>query len=645
MVKLTLIGMFCLYSATAWAQTGSLEAPATADIGSDIQVNWTGPRYTYDSIYVADPAAPDSAAALATATSILSNKGAVQVRVPDTPGHYELRYYGSREKAVLGRRAIEIVDVPASLEAADSAGIGQQIAVSWTGPGTTYDRIELHTRGAADDAKAMVGHSITGRVTPINLVVPETPGDYEIRYVTVQSGRVLARRPVTVTETAATLDAPDQVELGEEIQIAWTGPGNSYDRIELHPVGAAEDAKPVRSASLLHKSPVSFKMPEQPGDYELRYALRQTDRVIATEPVTVGAVETSLDAPERATADTTLHVGWVGPGNNYDTIGLWEPDAADSAEAVAGSAILNERNPLPIELPDVEGEYELRYRTAQTKQVLARKAIVIEPAGRLAVMFDREGEEVTGGHADGTGAVELILDASGSMLQRDSNNKRRIEIAREVLDEFVRNYLQEDQPFAMRVFGHKEADKCRTDLEVPLGPIDPQAAAQIIAGVNAKNLAKTPIADSLAQVPSDLAGASGPKTVILITDGEETCDGDPSRVIEILRGQGLDVQISIVGFAIDDADLKATFESWAQLGGGSYFDADSAEELSRSLRTVISGPFKVFDAQDQVAGQGVIGGADIVLPAGTYRIETVGASPEVIENVEIKPGELTRVSF
>lgn len=644
-MRIFLLTIFCLFTEASWAQMGSLQAPDSAEIGSDIPVNWTGPRYTYDSIYVADPAAADKAKGLAKATSILSKKGPVQVRVPDTPGQYELRYYGAQKKEVLGRRPVEVVDVPSSLEAPNSVDIGERIAVSWTGPGTTYDSIRLYESGAADDAKALTATSITGKAKPVSIFVPETAGDYELRYLTAQSGRVLARRPITVTETPAEITAPATTGLGETIQIAWTGPGNSYDRINLYPAGAADDAKAVGGVGLLGHSPVTLRMPEVPGDYELRYQLRRSGRVLTTEPISVGAVETSLDAPERATAGTTLRVGWVGPGNDYDKIGLWQPDAADSVEAVAGTAILNERNPLPIDLPEIAGEYELRYRTTQTKQVLARKAIMIEPAGRLAVVFEREGEVAATSGGGGTGAVELILDASGSMLKRDANNVRRIEIAREVLDELVREYLQEDQAFALRVFGHKEANKCRTDLEIPLGPLNRQTAAQTIVGVTARNLAKTPIADSLAKVPSDLASASGPKTVILITDGEETCDGDPAEVIENLRSQGLDVQISIVGFAIDDADLKSTFETWAQLGGGSYFDADSAEELRQSLRTVISGPFKVFDAQGEMVGQGVIGGAEIVLPAGTYRVETVGPSPKVIENVEIKPEELTEASF
>ena len=91
--------------------------------------------------------------------------------------------------------------------------------------------------------------------------------------------------------------------------------------------------------------------------------------------------------------------------------------------------------------------------------------------------------------------------------------------------------------------------------------------------------------------------------------------------------------------------MRATFEQWAQLGGGSYFDAGSAEELLRSLRTVISGPFRVLDSDGAVAGEGIVGGADIVLPAGSYRVQMTSDPTRTIEDVVVEPRELTEVSF
>ncbi|MFN8440113.1 MAG: VWA domain-containing protein [Caldilineaceae bacterium] len=220
----------------------------------------------------------------------------------------------------------------------------------------------------------------------------------------------------------------------------------------------------------------------------------------------------------------------------------------------------------------------------------------------------------------GGGAVELILDASGSMLQR-IDGVAKIAIARDVLTNLTSNVLPAGAPLALRVFGHKEAGSCRTDLEIPLQPLDAATVNQTIAGINAMNLAKTPIGASLRLVAEDLAGASGQKVVILVTDGEETCGGDPEREIQVLRAAGIDVRINIVGFDVDDAALKATFQRWASEGGGSYFNASNAAELDSAVTAALRAPFRVLDANGTEVATGVVNGDAVSLPAGTYTVE------------------------
>lgn len=105
-------------------------------------------------------------------------------------------------------------------------------------------------------------------------------------------------------------------------------------------------------------------------------------------------------------------------------------------------------------------------------------------------------------------------------------------------------------------------------------------------------------------VAEDLAGASGQKVVVLVTDGEETCDGDAAAEIAHLRAQGIDVRVNIVGFAIDDPTLQATFEEWAQLGGGAYFNATNARELDAAVNQALAAPFRVLDAAGAEVARG-----------------------------------------
>jgi len=292
-----------------------------------------------------------------------------------------------------------------------------------------------------------------------------------------------------------------------------------------------------------------------------------------------------------------------------------------------------------------EGEMEVAFDRASTlMRRPASYSLIVDTAFREApgpgqlLVVSGDGEE----GSTAAGAVELILDASGSMLQR-LEGRRRIAIAREVLAEAVTEHLPPGTPVALRVFGQKEPNACRTDLEIPLGPLDPDSARTVIENIQARNLARTPIADSLARVESDLAGAVGIRTVVLVTDGEETCDGDPEAVIRELRGKGLGVYLNIVGFALDDIELESRFEDWARLGGGRYFQATDPESLSRALADALKVPFSVFDASGERVARGIVDGEALELSPGIYKVVVKGGESQVFEQIEIPAGE--RVSL
>jgi Mg-chelatase subunit ChlD len=285
-----------------------------------------------------------------------------------------------------------------------------------------------------------------------------------------------------------------------------------------------------------------------------------------------------------------------------------------------------------------DGEMEVAFDRAAT--MLRRPAgytLAVETGFREAPgpgsLTVKRGDAAAAG--SGVAAVELILDASGSMLQR-MDGKRRIAIAKEVLAETVQKHIPVGTPVALRVFGHEEPNACRSDLEMPLAPLDPAAAVKVIDGIQAMNLARTPIADSLAAVQNDLKGASGRVAIVIVTDGEETCEGDPGKVIEALQEKGFEISLNIVGFAIDDAELAAQFESWAQLGGGRYFSANDQGGLSAALEEALRLPFTVYDQGGNEVATGQVGGAAVELEQGFYRVVVNTAPPRTFDNVEVQ---------
>ena len=241
-------------------------------------------------------------------------------------------------------------------------------------------------------------------------------------------------------------------------------------------------------------------------------------------------------------------------------------------------------------------------------------------------------------------AVEIILDTSGSMLQEIEPGKTRIDVARSTLVDLVTNKLPAGVPVALRTFAD-DPGSCDTVLRSPLGSLDSGSMASTIEGIGVTNLVKTPIGAALDQVQSDLSGVAGQKIVLLVTDGEETCGGDPAESISRLAARGFDVQVNIVGFALDDDALKATFKKWATLGNGSYFDATDSEELNVAVDKALAPPFQVFDANGVQIGAGRVGGNQMSLPAGTYRVVVLSEPKRTFETVMISSGKKTTLNL
>ena len=294
-------------------------------------------------------------------------------------------------------------------------------------------------------------------------------------------------------------------------------------------------------------------------------------------------------------------------------------------------------NPVKVRAPVEPGEYELRYSTGQAYATLARAPITITPAKEEPGLV-----EVTAASALPAGsAVEIILDASGSMLQKIGKD-RRIDIARQTLTKLVTTTIPAGTPFAFRVFGRME-DSCQSDLDVPLGPLNVQAVSAKIAALEAKNNAKTAIGASLEQVASDLRTVQGERLVILLTDGEETCGGDPAAAIEKLKKSGTTVRVNIVGFAIDDAKLAATFRHWADAGSGQYFDAQGAAALNEAMAQAMRPGFEVVDAQGAIVGEGLAGGEPVRVLPGNYTVRLAGRKTG--QSVTVRAKEKTAVKF
>jgi hypothetical protein len=595
-------------------------------VGAPVELRWTGPNAGREFISIDSARAPEQA----YGNYVYADAGQpASLDAPDIPGRYLIRYHsGSSGYAVLASRPLEVVDTRATFEPLPPMDAGAAVTIAWQGPGHPRDFISIDSPGSADRQYGVYEYA---RATPVTIRAPDQPGDYVVRYHLGSSYRVVGETPLTVGIVGATLTAPAEATAGSEIRVEWEGPDALRDFISIDSAGAGErDYGDYVYTS--RGSPVAMRVPEQPGRYAIRYHTGQSWAVIGSADLVVLPTSATVSGPATVQGGSDLEVGWTGPDNVGDYVTI-VPAGADAREYRA-YAYTSAGSTLVIAAPLDAGPHELRYMTGRARRILASAPIEVTPGAVPGTL--RLVAPATAVPGPGSGAVEVILDASGSMLQR-LDGRRRIEIAREALTSLVRDVVPAGTAFALRVFGHREVDSCRTDLEIPLARLDAAAAASKIGSIEAMNLARTPIGASLALVRDDLAGVQGPVVVVLVTDGEETCEGDPEAAIRDLRQSGFDVRVNIVGFAIDEQRLKEEFEAWARAGSGRYVEANDGEQLAAAIGASLQVPYEVL-AGDEVVGTGVVNGEALRLAPGTYRVRIPGSPARDLGEVTVLPG-------
>ncbi|BCW88868.1 hypothetical protein sos41_20120 [Alphaproteobacteria bacterium SO-S41] len=205
---------------------------------------------------------------------------------------------------------------------------------------------------------------------------------------------------------------------------------------------------------------------------------------------------------------------------------------------------------------------------------------------------------------EAAGDTMMILDASGSMWGV-VNGETKIAGARTA----VRGLLEAwpaSRKLGLMAYGHRRKGDCG-DIETiaPIGTIDAAALAATVDKLNPKG--KTPIADSITKAAGELKSTEAKATILLVSDGIETCGGDPCAVAKALEESGVDFTAHVIGFDITDPNAKAQLQCIADVTGGVYRDAADAAGLADALKETASAS----------------GGAPKEPPA---------AAPEVVEN-------------
>ncbi len=190
----------------------------------------------------------------------------------------------------------------------------------------------------------------------------------------------------------------------------------------------------------------------------------------------------------------------------------------------------------------------------------------------------------------------LVLDSSGSMAEATPSGGTRIDAAKDALRQVIGG-LPEEQEVGLRVYGaevfsQNDPGAC-TDSQLIVEPGTGNRDQLTSALDGYEPYGETPIGYALQEAGKDL-GTEGPRTIVLVSDGEPTCEPDPCTVATELAGDGVDVRIDVVGLDVDQT-ARDKLRCIAENGHGTYYDAEDADDLVRSLDISTTRASRPFD--------------------------------------------------
>lgn len=185
--------------------------------------------------------------------------------------------------------------------------------------------------------------------------------------------------------------------------------------------------------------------------------------------------------------------------------------------------------------------------------------------------------------------ILFIMDSSYSMSD-EIDGKEKIDIAKETLSEALKK-ISPDIKTGLRVYGHKNGilgfNACRaSELVTPIGINNKSFIERQVNKLSPTGW--TPITYSLKQaVNFDLARVQGAKRILLLSDGEETCDESPCEYVLNLIKTRPDIKIDVIGFALNNEEAVDQLKCTALVTKGRFYQAHGKGDLQKALSEIL----------------------------------------------------------
>jgi len=232
--------------------------------------------------------------------------------------------------------------------------------------------------------------------------------------------------------------------------------------------------------------------------------------------------------------------------------------------------------------------------------------------------------------------VEIVLDASRSMWgQLDGQSK--MAIARDTLLDATR-WIPGELPVALRAYGSESmSDERNCQDSTLLVPFDADSREPIRKAIQTlRPKGQTPIAFALEQAAKDFPERTDERTVVLVTDGMESCGGNPVTTARALKRQG--ITIHLIGFGLGNStdEDAVNLRAIAAAGGGRFITAGSAQELKSALENTVGTSWRLLQDGAVVAESMLGANEPMLLPHGDYQLELDSVPPQRV-NLSLAP--------
>jgi len=178
--------------------------------------------------------------------------------------------------------------------------------------------------------------------------------------------------------------------------------------------------------------------------------------------------------------------------------------------------------------------------------------------------------------------VMIVYDGSNSMWgQIDGMSK--IEIARGVIADLIETWPASTN-LGLLAYGHRRVGDC-TDIELVVepGPVERGAFLEAINSIVPHG--RTPLTAAVEQAAEFLSYRDNPATVVLVSDGVETCQADPCALAAQLERQGVAFTAHVIGFDLSREEHEQ-LACIAENTGGIFVPAANANELRNAMSQV-----------------------------------------------------------